>query len=374
MTYGQGRIFKRHRTWWIAWWSNGEEHRESTKSTDRDVALKKLHERQLLAGQGEKLDLTLEDLRSLMTRDYEINARKTKPPLGRVFEYFGADCKAVDITPAAATRYIEHRFAQGAAAQTIKGELGALGRGLTLAWIAGYLPRRPRLPAPRVSNARQGFFEEDEFRAILRHLPAHMRPVVEFAYFTGWRRGEIFGLQWRQVDFRARTIRLEPGTTKNDEARTFPFGMFPRLERLLEQRRVATTKLERERGEVIPWVFTLDGQRMRGWYYDAWRTACKRAGLPGKLMHDFRRTVVRNLERAGVPRSVAMKLTGHKTESIYRRYAIVSESDLSAGVEKLAKLYNDETRTRPVQQRVAGSRQSQSEVASPTRFELVLPP
>ena len=57
------------------------------------------------------------------------------------------------------------------------------------------------------------------------------------------------------------------------------------------------------------------------------------------LMHDFRRTAVRNLERAGVPRSVAMKLTGHKTESIYRRYAIVSEADLAAGVDRLAALH-----------------------------------
>jgi integrase len=63
------------------------------------------------------------------------------------------------------------------------------------------------------------------------------------------------------------------------------------------------------------------------------------AGTPGRMPHDFRRTAVRNLERAGVPRSVAMKLTGHKTESVYRRYAIVSETDLSVGVAKLAALH-----------------------------------
>jgi integrase len=57
----------------------------------------------------------------------------------------------------------------------------------------------------------------------------------------------------------------------------------------------------------------------------SWRTACKNAGVPGRLLHDLRRTAVRNLERATVSRSVAMKMTGHKTESVYRRYAIVSE-------------------------------------------------
>ena len=70
------------------------------------------------------------------------------------------------------------------------------------------------------------------------------------------------------------------------------------------------------------------------------RCLFERAGVPGRLFHDLRRTAVRNLERAGVSRSVAMKRTGHKTESVYRRYAIVSESDLTDGVRKLAGLYH----------------------------------
>lgn len=57
--------------------------------------------------------------------------------------------------------------------------------------------------------------------------------------------------------------------------------------------------------------------------------------MPGRILHDFRRTAVRNLERAGVSRSAAMKLTGHKTESVYRRYAIVAESDLRDAARKL---------------------------------------
>ncbi len=86
-------------------------------------------------------------------------------------------------------------------------------------------------------------------------------------------------------------------------------------------------------------VFNRDGKRIQD-FRTAWQGACERAGVQGAWVHDLRRTAVRNLERAGVSRSVAMKLTGHKTEAVYRRYAIVAESDLREGVEKLAALHS----------------------------------
>jgi integrase len=85
-----------------------------------------------------------------------------------------------------------------------------------------------------------------------------------------------------------------------------------------------------------PSVFHRDGAAIVS-FRRAWRSACREAGVPGRLFHDFRRTSVRNLERAGVSRSVAMKLTGHKTEAVYRRYAIVNDSDLRAAAVKLAE-------------------------------------
>ena len=58
--------------------------------------------------------------------------------------------------------------------------------------------------------------------------------------------------------------------------------------------------------------------------------------MPGLLFRDLRRTAVRNLERAGVPRSVATKITGHRSESVYRRYAIVNDADIQDAARKLA--------------------------------------
>ena len=91
-------------------------------------------------------------------------------------------------------------------------------------------------------------------------------------------------------------------------------------------------------GCFIPFVFHRSGRSILD-FREAWQGACERVRLVGRIPHDFRRTAVRNLERAGVARSVAMKLTGHKTESVYRRYAIVSEADLAEGVKKLAALH-----------------------------------
>jgi len=91
------------------------------------------------------------------------------------------------------------------------------------------------------------------------------------------------------------------------------------------------TAVERERGELVPWVFHRAGRPIRD-FRVSWLRACALAGVRGRLVHDLRRTVVRSPERAGVPRSVAMKLTGHKTESVYTRYAIVCEADLAEGV------------------------------------------
>jgi integrase len=92
--------------------------------------------------------------------------------------------------------------------------------------------------------------------------------------------------------------------------------------------------VQRERGMVVPLVFHRNGKRIRD-FRGAWRKACEAAGVPGHIPHDFRRTAVRNLERAGVPRSVAMAMTGHKTEAVYRRYAIVAEADLKEAAKRL---------------------------------------
>ena len=140
-------------------------------------------------------------------------------------------------------------------------------------------------------------------------------------------------MQWRQVDFRAGVLTLDPGSTKNTEGRSFP--LIPELRALLLAQRAATDAMQKKTGTIIRYVFHREGQPIKD-FMKAWRKACRAAGCPGRIPHDFRRTAVRNLERAGVPRSTAMKMVGHKTEAIYRRYAIVDAAMLKEGGEKLA--------------------------------------
>jgi integrase len=153
---------------------------------------------------------------------------------------------------------------------------------------------------------------------------------------------EILTLQWRQVDFRSGAVRLEVGSTKSGAGRLCPFAATVELKALIERRRAESERVARESARIVPWVFhdmngapLFSDDRPKKTFCRAWRHACREAGYPGRLLHDFRRTAVRNLERVGVGRKVAMELVGMKTDSIYRRYEIVTEADLAEGMGRL---------------------------------------
>ncbi len=345
--HGLGRVYKRGNIWWVQYNYRGTTHRESSHSRNRNDAVKLLRRRHSEMGRGRLVGpdserLTFDDLAQMLIDDYKLNGRRSvtraQSSITRLHEFFGF-YKALDITSDRIAAYISDRQETGMRPATIRNELAALKRMFSLAQQAGKLSHRPHIPSIEVRNTRTGFFEEPEFRAVHAELPVYLKPVMRFAYLTGWRaRSEVLPLAWRQVDFTAGTVRLEPGTTKNAEGRTFPFGVYPDLEELLREQRERTAALEKATGQIITWVFHHDGKPIKH-YRGAWKGACERAGLSGMWVHDFRRTAVRNLERAGVSRSVAMKLTGHKTEAVYRRYAIVVEADLREGVQKLATLH-----------------------------------
>jgi integrase len=355
MSRGAGRVYRpkwNGRTsavWWIDYGVRGQRFRESSGTTKKREAQRILRER--LGGRetgrltGAPDRVTVGDLKDLVVRQYDLDGLRS----GRVMcgywvhieRYFGAGERAVSITPARCDAYALARLGEGAARATVNRELAVLRRGFRLAVQKGMLATRPEFSIPQEHNARQGFFEAEDFAAVLAELPDYLKPLAEFAYLTGWRRGEVLRLTWANVDRDAEVIRIEVGTTKNREARTFPYRGLPALKAVIDGQWARREGL---------FVFHRNGQRIRD-YYTAWHSACRRAAvqvvngrdvvvrsaLLERIPHDFRRTAVRNLVRAGVPERVAMQLTGHKTRAVFDRYNIVNEADLSEGVEKLER-------------------------------------
>jgi integrase len=206
----------------------------------------------------------------------------------------------------------------------INRELTVLKRMFSLAIEAGKLHHKPHFAMLREDNVRVGFFEREQYEAVLARLPEGMRPVVTFAYVTGWRiNSEVLPLQWRQVDLRVGEVRLDPGTTKNREGRVF--YLTPELHQLLKEQRAAADEIQRQKKMIVQHVFfhrdITNAGALGHWagkgisadgFYHAWRTARVAAGCPGSIPHDFRRTAIRNMVRAGIPERVAMKLRAHE--------------------------------------------------------------
>ncbi len=333
---------KEQRIWWLAYHVAGKLKRENSGTVVKSDAEKILRARTAAIDRGELSDAsalttTLADLGNIVKTDYVNNGRTSVREVARCFtrlqRHFGVDCLARRITSARVEEYKAARLKEGARHATINRELAMLRRGLRLGVRLGKVATRPEFSLLRENNARSGFFEPDEFRAVLGQLPEHLRPLASFLYWTGWRKGEALSLEWRHVDLKAGVIRIE--RTKNSEQRTIPYAALPELDELIESQRELATKLEREKRLIVRRVFHRRGKPIRD-FMGAWHAACARAGLPGRIPHDFRRTAARAMIRAGIPQAVAMKIGGWKTDSVFRRYAIVDEKVLAENLRKLS--------------------------------------
>jgi len=337
---GSGHIYRRGTIWWLAYHVKGKLVRESSGTDIKSEAEKVLRARTAAMDQGKLTDpaamrTTLEDLGSIVATDYKNNGlssgREVTRGYARLGEFFGDDCLARSITSARVEEYKAKRL-KDVKPSTVNRELAALRRGFRLAHRYGKVPTRPDFSLLKENNIREGFFEADQFRAVHGKLPAHLKLLATFLYWTGWRKNEATRLQWRQVDLNAGVIRIHG--TKNREPRTIPYGALPVLKNLFDQQHKDVKELERKKARVIPWVFHRGGKQIKD-FLGAWHVACGKAGLAGRIPHDFRRSAARNMLRVGIPQAVAMKIGGWKTDSVFRRYAIVDENMLAENIKKL---------------------------------------
>lgn len=246
--------------------------------------------------------------------------------LRRAFGGWRADAVTTDRI----TAYAVRRRAEHAAVGTVNLELAILRRGFGLAREAGRLDTIPvihRLPG---ALHRTGTVERGDLDAILAQLAPRYRPPIEALYWTGWREGEILRLVWQRVDLQAHELRLD--VSKTGQPRVLCYASVPALRDLLDE-------AHRIRG-FSPYVFPgRAGRQMdRTALQKAWRRAAVAAGAPGALIHDLRRTAIRDMRRAGVPLAVAMGTVGHASLSVHQGYSIVARRDQDAGMAQLVAL------------------------------------
>ena len=308
--------------WWIKYYRNGKPYRESSKSSkDADARrLLKLREGQIAEGKfpGVKVEkITFDALAEDFLTDYKINNKKSLDRAERSVKHLKKGfqgMKVMDINTPRIQNYIKGRLNGGAANATINRELAALKRMLNLG--AKQTPPRvtrvPYVPMLKENNVRKGFFEYEDFVKLRDALPKYLRGLVTFAYKTGWRVSEITNLTWSKVDLKQGIVRLEAGETKNDEGRTIY------LDEELKEVFSGQWKQQEKNEKLSPYVFPgKDGIGKITNYQRAWRSACQNSGIGKHLFHDFRRTAVRDMIRAGIPERVAMMISGHKTRTIF---------------------------------------------------------
>jgi len=345
---GSGSVYRKRGRWYIAYYANGKQICEATGTKDKAEARRILQARlgQLAEGRyiGPKADrVTFKELTQGLITDYRINNKKTLAWVERrvrlhLIPFFG-DSKAQEITTADVQVFIAARQEAGASNGEINREIAALKRAFNLAFQAEKITRKPYIAMLKEDNVRQGFFERAEFEAVLARLPDYLRPPITFAYQVGWRiLSEILSLKWPQIDLEEGTVRLEVGTTKNKGGRLIYLPQI--LRGVLE----AQWQEHLAHYPQCSWVFYRKGKRIPT-FYKVWHKACHEAGVPGKIPHDFRRTAVRNMVRAGIPERVAMQIAGHKTRTIFDRYHIVSEGDLREAARRLEVAFNSQTTT-----------------------------
>ena len=369
-TRGDGRIFTRTGSafLWCAYYLRGKEYRESTGTADPDKAAKYLKRRLKEVGadqigkavfvgpQQERMKVS--KLLEALEEDYKLRGKDTpqfRAHLKHVRDYFGT-WRAVEVSAEAVDRYISERQEAGSAPATINRSTQLLAQAFKLAIERRHLSTAPQIRhLSEKGNARQGFFADADFHALKDKLPEYLRDFVQFGYLTGWRKGEVASLRWSDVE--GDLVRLRGENSKNGEARTVTLS--GDLADLMERRKAQKTVQTKTGVLLSEYVFHQKGRPV-GDFRKAWATACVAAGLGqfvcgrcnqavgghtceackseavyvGRIFHDFRRTAVRNMVRAGVPERVAMTISGHKTRSIFDRYNIVNEADLREAMQR----------------------------------------
>jgi integrase len=341
---GEGSLFLRGRIYWASYYVRGKQFRESTQTSHEKEARKYLKNRLIEVGadqRGIKKFITpqnsrltvhdlVEALRAKLALDCKLSPQN-KCELDRIDTDFGA-ARANTLTSEAIDVYIKQRLSEGTARATINRLTTFLSRAYRLSIERKHLVEMPTITHLTENNARKGFFSRPEFDTVLGFLPEDLKDFCLFGFLTGWRKGEISSLTWTNIH--DGVIRLDAEASKNGEARSVVIA--GELVQVIERRQGARFS----NGVLTNLVFHRDGQPIKE-FRKAWASACRQGGMPGKIFHDLRRSAIRSMLRSGVPQFVAMSISGHKTVSVFKRYAITTEDDQRQAMLNVEKYHRD---------------------------------
>jgi integrase len=342
-------VFKKQGVYWIDYYISGHRKRERI-GPDRRLAETVLKKRKVQIAEGKFLDkrrpvtTTFNDLADAYLKYAQGNKRswdRDATSLRKLGGVFGGK-RLTEITPPAVERYKSARLAsvtiygRHPRPATVNRELACLKEMFNVARkglidLKGGVPTDN--PVSGVSfldeqNVRDRVLTPEEFQRMVSVSPDYLKPVLLCAYHTGMRRGEILGLTWDRVDLKGGFIRLKETDTKTGERRHIPIGN--ELRGVLESLPIALDP----NGGRVPYVFTRRGRPIKS-VREIFSRVCRDTGLTDLVFHDLRHTATTNLRRAGVDALTAMKITGHKTMAVFKRYNTIDEDDLKAAQRQM---------------------------------------
>lgn len=331
--------------WWISPFIDGQQVPQSSKTTDYFEAWDKL--RALEGKVADGVPITPQTGRALFSHlardleiDYENKELKTLKDLKRrIKKHINpaiGHLRVDQIKPSTIREYIRVRKSAGATNGGINRELAVIKRAFRLGVPekVAVVPHVEMLPE---DNQRETQFTEEQFRSVLAHANAILHDVLIVAYYTGWRIRSILNLEWRCVDLTNGFMWLDAAKTKNRKMVRCPLDSLPELKTAMENRQRITKEIEKRDGSIIPRVFHREGKPVLS-IRKAWDIARVNAGVPGHVIHDFRRTAVRELNAAGVDLRTIMDLCGFKSYAMVLRYVGQSPDDrlIAAAKKRMA--------------------------------------
>jgi integrase len=252
------------------------------------------------------------------------------------------NAKANQIRPSDVEEYREKKLLQTHYRGTnyrpasVNREIEVMKRIYNLAMRDERVEKNPCWKVTRLSekNARDRVLSEEELDALLKELPQHAADVVAVGYHTGMRAGEIFNLTWDRVNMKEGFLVLTQQDTKTEEARHVYFN--GPVKEILERRRKVRHISDNH-------VFLYKDKPLRS-IKTALANALEEVEIKDFRFHDLRHTWTTNARKAGVDRTVIMKLTGHKTLSMFTRYNSVDEDDAKQALQLMEGYFEDRRR------------------------------